>query len=58
MLLQNDLDGLLKQSVDCYLPINTDELNVRDTGIIACDHIVKSMRKKYIDQFKLNYGIK
>ena len=37
--------------------INTDDLSVRETGVIACDHIVKSMRKKYINEFKSNNGM-
>ena len=54
----NELDSLFKESVDCYVPINTDELSVRDTGVIACDHIVKAMRKKYIDEFKIKNCVK
>ena len=53
----NDLKDLFEASVDCYLPINTDDLSVRETGVIACDHIVKSMRKKYINEFKSNNGM-
>ena len=53
-----DLDGLLKKSVDSYLPIDTSLLSVRDTGVIVASNVVKTMRKKYIDKFKSNYEIK
>ena len=53
-----DLIDLFNNSVDSYLPIDTSDLSVRDTGVIACDGIVKAMRKKYINEFKNTNGIK
>ena len=54
----NELRDLFDNSVENYLPIDTSDLTIRDTATIACDGIVKAMRKKYINEFKLKNGIK
>lgn len=54
----NELHELFEKSVDSYLFVDTINMSVRDTSLVVCDNVMKSMRKKYIKQFKIDNDIK